>query len=145
MNLKVLLIALFAFCGFGTVSAMAADGPWNHNGSTVYMTDGTDDYPQRLKIWYTSPRSGMRAVGVRNGTTLFTGTEYADGSVEGTAYVFKSGCKPAGYAVSGSFSGDTNRLVLSGAAPVRGNGCKVVGYSNNKNSVLVFEYQGIID
>ena len=82
---------------------------------------------------------------MREGTTLFLGTEYADGSVEGTAYVFKKGCAPAGYDVSGSFSGDTNRLVLSGAAPTWGSKCRVVGYTNNKNSVLVFEYQGIID
>ncbi len=111
---RLALSLVLAACSLCALPALAADGPWNHNGSVVYMSDGSDFYPNQLKIWYTDPRDGMRAEGVRNGTVLFRGLEYEDGTVEGVAYVFKSGCSPAGYNVSGTFDEYSEYLVLAG-------------------------------
>lgn len=81
----------------------------------------------------------MRKQGVTPGTLLFRGNFWESGGVNlrkvnGTAYVFKRGCKPAGYKVSGYWLED-GTLEMNGSAPVRGSGCKITRYRQDN---LVF-------
>lgn len=109
---------------------------FDHNGSAMVVNpvDGT--------IVYREPKRSISGT-VKPGTLLFKADTpwdpYDDKAiVEGTAYVFKKGCKPAPYEVSGRQEG-WHTLILKGAAPVRAkNGCSVVGYKMNGNSTLKF-------
>jgi uncharacterized protein len=102
-----------------------------HNGSTVQMRTTGDN---RVEMRYTSVRPGIPA---REGALLFRGTTTANGRIRGTAYVFKRGCPPAGYEVSGEQT--NSRIVLHGAAPVHGDGCDIIGYdASSHNARLEF-------
>jgi hypothetical protein len=111
-----------------------------HNGSSMLVD------PDAGVITYDSPKQSI-AGSVQPGMLLFRA--YApwnpdDGNalVSGTAYVFKKGCAPAPYPVSGRHEG-RDTLVLYGAAPVREkHGCRVVGYRMNGNSRLIFTVLG---
>lgn len=60
--------------------------------------------------------------------------------ISGTADVFKKGCDPAPYPVSGGFRTSWHTIILKGTAPVRAKGsCEVTGYKNNGNSLLEFQ------
>lgn len=62
-----------------------------------------------------------------------------NGPVDGMAFSFKKGCEPTPSHVEGYFQTDSDKLVLTGKAPVR-EGCKVVGYSEKSpNARLVFD------
>ncbi|MCY1644761.1 hypothetical protein [Methylorubrum sp. SL192] len=80
-----------------------------HNGSEVLVDERVG------VIRYDVPKTSIRAA-VSKGTVLFRGTFAASGAVTGTAYVFKAGCEPAPYAVSGHSKGST--ITLKGNAPV---------------------------
>jgi hypothetical protein len=125
------------------VPALADDGPsgiaFFHNGSTMSVSTGPQD---ALAIAYAKPRKGLSA---RSGDLLFEGQlvegTWADGALEGQAFTFKRGCKPAPYEVTGRIADEGPQWVitLSGAAPVR-KGCKVVGYSaEGANARLTIE------
>lgn len=108
---------------------------FDHNGSDVIVQPGEG------KIAYEAPKKSISGA-VFRGMILFTGQPwdpYDDKAiVKGTAYVFKKGCMPAPYEVSGRQEG-WHTLVLKGPAPVREkNGCDVVGYEMNGNSTLKF-------
>ena len=111
-------------------------GLFDHNGSlmTIDIARGT--------IVYKQPRSGLARL-VQPGTVLFRGTIVENGPVLGTAFVFRRGCRPAGYPVTGHFHGTVlnGSLVVEGAAPVRPKGsCRVTGYSSRSgNASLVFD------
>ena len=101
----------------------AAADTWRyiHNGSVMLVNEEGD----RLTITYEEPRNGLAAVGVRKGTTLFTGTRYPGGEVDGMAFVFGGDCPPIDYYVTGTYRPGT-ALTLTGAAPVRKSpGCKI--------------------
>jgi hypothetical protein len=92
----------------------------DHNGSIVELRRsrvGT------IEIRYREPRASLM---VEPGTLLFRGAEH-NGRVDGEAFVFKSGCKPAAYNVSGRR--ENGGLLLEGIAPHRGKGCSVVTQS----------------
>lgn len=109
---------------------------FDHNGSAMTVS------PSFGTILYRDPKKSISGT-VKPGALLFKAASpwdpYDDNAViKGTAYVFKRGCDPAPYEVSGHQQG-WHTLVLKGAAPVREkNGCKVVGYRMNGNSVLKF-------
>jgi hypothetical protein len=115
--------------------ASAGNSLWSHNGSTVMWQSAGQ---QRIVTYY-NPRPGLP---VSSGTVLFEGTRQGN-SMFGTAYVFRNGCAPAPYEVSGRIDPDNQTLVvLYGAAPIRARGgCRVIRYSRNSgNSRLVFRY-----
>jgi len=105
---------------------------FDHNGSLVFV-DSTAN-----RITYTEPKPSIAGT-VKQGDTLFVGT-IGDQRIWGTAYVFKRGCEPAGYNVSGRWSSDGG-FVLRGAAPIREkDGCRIIGYSDTSpNAVLRFK------
>ncbi|KSV66644.1 hypothetical protein N182_35080 [Sinorhizobium sp. GL2] len=109
---------------------------YDHNGSEM------DVDPAKGTIMYREPKRSVSGT-VKLGTLLFKADEpwdiYDDKAVvRGTAYVFKKGCAPAPYPVSGHHDG-WHTLVLRGPAPIREkNGCKVIGYKKTGNSTLKF-------
>ncbi|MFC0239745.1 hypothetical protein [Rhodopseudomonas telluris] len=107
---------------------------YTHNGSAVAMEFNGDS----VTIVYAAPRPGLASVGVREGTILFTGRRIG-ARVDGVAYVFKAGCSPAPYEVSGRFDGREN-LILSGPAPRWDpRSCAIIGYTQaTRHSQLVF-------
>lgn len=128
------LIAVSLAVGALTLAAPARacdSAPYDHNGSLMeaHACDG------KFVITYDQPRSGIASQGVRSGTVLFTGTISGD-LILGIAYVFKRGCEPASYPVSGRMG--NNVIVLDGYAPVRRDGCRVTGGRNDR---LVFNGQ----
>jgi hypothetical protein len=109
-----------------------------HNGSMMYVNKGT-----RI-IRYSSPKDSI-AKTVQEGTVLFRG-EFKNapglesrGTVAGTAYVFKRGCEPAPYSVSGTY--DAWSVTLKGAAPRRAKDSCAVQEStkSSPHAVLKFE------
>jgi len=108
---------------------------FDHNGSDVTIR------PERGTIIYTEPKKSISGA-VSPGTLLFKSEPWdpydTEITIRGTAYVFKKGCPPAPYQVTGRQEG-WHTLVLNGAAPVRAkSGCKVIDYRMNGNSTLKF-------
>jgi hypothetical protein len=103
-----------------------------HNGSGIFIDadNGTMSYAV----------VDDRVAGlVKEGTLLFRGSIIYGGPVEGMAFTYKKGCDPAPYKVEGYFQGNSDKLVLTGKAPVR-EGCKVTGYTEKSpNAKLVFD------
>jgi hypothetical protein len=109
-----------------------------HNGSMMYVNKGTGI------IRYSTPKDSI-AKTVQEGTILFRG-EFKNapgldsrGTVAGTAYVFKKGCEPAPYPVSGTY--DAWSVTMKGAAPRRAkDSCAILETTKNSpHSVLKFE------
>ena len=110
-----------------------ATNVWNHNGSRMRLVaNGT-----ARTFLYEVPRDGMVKAGAKKGSVLFSGTR--DGTTySGRAYVFKAGCEPQGYAVSGEIAGGERRITLFGQAPRIGDACRVQG---TKDDTLVFDLE----
>jgi hypothetical protein len=104
----------------------------SHNGSTIEMRTRPD---HQVEMRYKVVRSGLPA---EEGAVLFHGTVSDRGEMNGVAYIFKRGCAPAGYDVSGRQS--NSRIVLTGAAPIHPPGsCGVARYDDqNSNARLEF-------
>ncbi|MFK3776935.1 hypothetical protein [Agrobacterium sp. NPDC089420] len=113
---------------------------FDHNGSAMIVS------PSKGTIIYRDPKKSI-ADTVKSGTLLFKANApwdpYNDSAViRGTAYVFKNGCDPAPYRVSGHQEG-WHTLVLKGATPVREkSGCRIVDYKETGNSTLKFSSWG---
>ena len=146
-----LLLSIFSAAFFVTVFAASANAQvvttgifWDHNGSYIATERDGDD----LVLTYDPPRDGLGRLGIYSGTVLFQGRFLSGTRIAGTAFLFKRGCQPASYNVSGRLTGDAPenyRIVLSGDSPVR-DGCIVVGYkSSGSNTRLVFRYAGTGD
>lgn len=109
---------------------------FDHNGSAMIVS------PSQGTIIYRDPKKSI-ADTVKRGALLFKASApwdpYDDDAViSGTAYVFKRGCEPAPYEVSGRQHG-WHTLVLKGAAPVRAKAnCEITGYKMSGNSILKF-------
>jgi hypothetical protein len=132
-RLAALTVALACTC----CNALAGElHIFEHNRSVMNLYMVSD----KVRITYETPRPGLGEAGVKSGTVLFEGT-YDGERFEGTAYAFKSGCRPAPYAVLGSSAG-SGQIVLQGPAPVRAkNGCAVTGYSvESPHARLRFSY-----
>jgi hypothetical protein len=116
--------------GFSSVEML------DHNGSIVELRR---DRSGTIEIKYVEPRPTLK---VAPGAVLFRGNEHG-GLVRGEAFVFKPGCPPAGYSVSGKREDGT--LVLQGALPRRGNGCEIAAKAKGgKIDRLVFEVEPLI-
>jgi hypothetical protein len=105
-----------------------------HNGSQVLVSEWKDG---AIEITYDVPRAGLP---VAQGTLLFKGTR-SGAWYSGTAYIFKAGCSPAPYAVSGLKDQKKDKVVLTGVAPHRDpRSCEVNGgAANSQQSKLVFD------
>ena len=103
---------------------------YTHNGSVMDVT--FCDYT--VTISYDKPRRVLRRHGVDPGTLLVDAHTSGGGMVTGSARIFKQGCGPLKYKVSGHMQG--NRIVLFGKAPVRDDSCTVVRIRNDR---LVFD------
>jgi len=115
--------------------AMAPTSTATHNGSlmNVYELRGG-----RLEIRYAEPRPGLANIGVTPGTLLIKGVWVAE-KLEGTAYLFTSGCPALPYRVIGSVDRFGN-ILLSGPVPVTDYACNIVGYNwKNHNAYLRFD------
>lgn len=111
---------------------------WYHNGSTMIMNDRTG------RIAYEKPKSAIAGT-VRPGEVLFEG-RFEGKRVTGTAYVFKKGCAPAPYAVTGRIAdhprGFGEQMILTGAAPKRDkSSCAIIG-TTATHSRLIFDDGG---
>ncbi len=105
--------------------------PAGHNGSDMFF-----DQRQQI-IYYTRPKASISGT-ISENTVLFHGWITPGSGMQGVAYTYKKGCKPAPYIVQGYDQGG-DRMVLTGKAPVR-KGCDVVGYTDSSpNARLVFE------
>ncbi len=138
------LISLFGFLVVSSVisvpaSAYTIQHDADHNGSDMTIINNDGD----ITIEYARPKSSMQRQGVRSGTVLFDGVIRGQ-TVEGHARVFRAGCEPVRYWVSGRWRARAERLVLRGDAPKRGpGGCDVIGYqSSGSNARLVFIITG---
>ena len=130
MRLTALFIAAFAALVF---ASPAIAQPHMHNGSLMNIEVSGGD----MIIRYLVPRRGMQEQGVMGDEVLFSGKIIA-GIAYGTAYIFKGGCPPAPYRVSGRF--DEGGLILKGKAPFFQRGtCHIAGYrSSGENNTLIF-------
>jgi hypothetical protein len=105
---------------------------WMHNGSVMRL----EAKGKSRRFYYDTPREGLVKQGARSGTLLFEGER--DGAIySGTAYIFKSGCKPSPYAVAGDVSEDDRTITMTGDAPRFDSECKVTG---TKKDTLIFSY-----
>lgn len=132
----LVVTAIAALAGAAPASAFDL---YDHNGSLMRL----DDNGGSVTIRYQNPKPSLRKHGVHRGTVLFRG-RFEGRGLAGVAYVFRQGCEPAAYNVSGPASGG-GRIYLAGAAPIRQKGsCRVTGYSERSgNARLVFdEFQG---
>ncbi|SDO20738.1 hypothetical protein [Afipia sp. GAS231] len=128
---------------FGMSSAKKLDASFaetetlDHNGSLVTLARSNQE---QIEIRYTEPRKALQ---IDPGTVLFRGRISA-GLIQGEAFVFKSGCAPAGYPVTGRRTDGI--LVLSGDAPHRGPGCEIADASKrSKHSTLIFSYEPLLN
>jgi hypothetical protein len=111
----------------------------DHNGSIVELDRSADG---AIDIRYREPKATI-AIAIEPGTLLFHGSEH-DGEIKGEAFVFKTGCPPAGYQVSGRRL--DGLLSLEGAAPRRGAGCALLGLlKSSKHSYLAFEHEPVLN
>ena len=118
----------------GPASAYYTESRANHNGSSMVVINEDGN----ITIQYQRPKSSMRRQGVSNGTTLFDGTINGN-RLNGVARVFRRGCAPAEYNVSGRWNVNTGQISLHGSAPrrVRG-GCRVTGYRNSGSNAHLY-------
>lgn len=139
MTKRILLAAAALLAVSGpTMPAQASNcavDEFDHNGSTMeaQVCDGGN-----LSISYIRPRSGLRNLGVGDGTLLFDGFEQGGGRISGQARLFSRRCGVITYTVSGS-KNSAGTIVLSGSAPVRNNNCQVARYRTDR---LVFTLLG---
>lgn len=138
----VILSACFALAtAVSPGSAAGLDGSlWDHNGSAMVLEQSAG------RMVYDEPKAAITGT-VRRGTVLFEG-RFSGKRINGTAYVFKKGCEPAPYPVSGVMEnnprGFGSRIVLTGPAPRRDrNSCAIIG-TTGAHSRLVFEEMGDI-
>lgn len=106
---------------------------WNHNGSMMRVDT------ERGVILYEQPKASIRDV-AQPGTVLFRGAIGQPGAgqrIEGVAYAFKKGCRPAEYPVSGFYTSDGSSIVLQGAGPTW-SGCSYRLTSSSRHTTLRF-------
>lgn len=108
----------------------------DHNGSIVELRRSRIGI---IEIRYREPRAALK---LEPGTVLFRGAEH-NGRISGEAFVFKAGCQPASYGVTGAR--ENGLLFLEGAAPRRGNGCSIVAQSKSSpHARLAFAHEPVI-
>jgi hypothetical protein len=114
----------------------------NHNDSLMLMEIGHAlEGTSQVNIYYYTPSDKIRSLVVR-GTLFFNGSiAWEAGLVSGAARIYKLGCPPLEYDVTGVFRGriGSGLLELQGPAPTFGDNCFADGYAFDHNSRLKFE------
>jgi hypothetical protein len=110
---------------------VASSNIWSHNGSVLRLIAKGE----RRTFVYENPRTGMRAAGAKRGAVVFEGTRDGD-TYSGTAYIFKKGCDPQGYPVTGEVSSGERRITLYGQKPKIAANCRIERYVDD---TLVFD------
>lgn len=119
--------------GFAPAAGGTGVTLWDHNGSRMAWEYGPGN---RRTVWYWTPRSGVRNVGVIRGTLLFEGVREGN-RMSGEARIFTDGCGTYVYPVSGPISNDNTRVTLNGSRPVIGGDCRI---TETRADTLVFDY-----
>ena len=126
-----LAVSILAWSGLSANIASAEEYTGWHNGSKMNVSIDDGD----VVITYVRPKKSLRKHGVRSGTVLFEGTMSGNRRIRGDARVFRRGCDPATYYVSGKFKRGRSSFTLRGEAPRRvSGGCRVVDYTNNSSN-----------
>lgn len=137
MALALLAGSMGLGLGLGAVSNAQADSCWNHNGSTMRLTDNGQN---RSFYYETTPHSWQAAAGVYPGTLLFNGRNTGD-YYSGTARVFSRFCpgNPLEYSVQGPVTRPSGNIVITmrGARDAN-NQCMNTG--RRVTDTLVFTY-----
>lgn len=132
MRILASALAMLMFGVATTAQAQDVIGRYDHNGSLM-IAYGSEE-GDGITIAYQVAKPSL---GIASGAWLFKGGVSANGHFSGWARVFKSGCNPGEYEVSGYYDGDD--IVLEGNAPVW-NGCSVVGFKwSEHHSYLRFD------
>lgn len=105
---------------------------YDHNGSLMEIAF----CDREITISYINPRSGLRPVGVRDGTLLFEGRVLRNGRIRGQARIFSRRCGESLYTVEGT--NQNNQIVLQGRAPKLDQSCRVV---RHRPDTLLFTLQ----
>lgn len=125
----VLILTLPSLAGART-TAGTCETVYEHDGSDVRVS-GCDE---EIAIDHLHPREDLLRAGVEPSTPLFRGRRSANGTarlLDGTAYTFRSGCRPLGFRISGGWvigSGmQEYPIALAGRAPERDGSCRIIG------------------
>ncbi|TFF25574.1 hypothetical protein E3C22_09530 [Jiella endophytica] len=118
---------------------------WNHNGSRMELRqERLQSGTTHVTISYSQPKDTLIRLGFESGRLLFEG--YSDsGVLSGRAHVFRRGCDPIAYGVTGSFDPKGSSFRLTGAAPDQsGDRCHPSGMTFDSSAAnLLFDQQGI--
>lgn len=118
---------------------------WNHNGSRMELRqERLQSGTTHVTISYSQPKDSLIRLGFESGRLLFEG--YSDsGVLSGRAHVFRRGCDPIAYGVTGSFDPKGSSFHLTGAAPDQsGDRCHPSGMTFDSSAAnLLFDQQGI--
>jgi len=128
-------VSLLVASTSASTSTSAGPSVWDHNGSQMLL----QSQGSQRTITYLIPRPGLK---IQPGEILFLGRRRGN-LYEGTAFLFRSGCQPASFAVRGALGSET-QIIVSGATPQRstnGSRCEIVNFSSDPHSSrLVFTY-----
>lgn len=133
-QINTLMVVAAAALISSATAVQAGESRWDHNGSVIrWISDGAS-----REARYDDVRPAISGA-VSSGDVLFKGRN-DNGSISGTAYVFKKGCKAAAYNVSGEVDSSGKSFELTGDAPVfEKSGCSVARYdSTSSNATLKF-------
>lgn len=128
-------------CVFGVTHVWATEGmeiaSWMHNGSVLESAPiaATDDEADVI-LRYSKIRTGLSDEEASVGTVLFEG-KLRKLSLSGVAFNFSRSCGPQPFAVQGSLSNDTKRIILTGTSIRRNANCRPVGTRDER---LVFDW-----
>lgn len=110
----------------GSDVSNSSQSAWFHNGSwmTLRQRAGINGRVE-IEIVYETPKVTLLKIGVRPGSTLFTGS-LNEGNLSGKARLTSSRCGIIDYTVEGIFDPSSGvPFFLHGAAPKRGKDCSV--------------------
>ncbi|MBO0904620.1 ATP-dependent Clp protease proteolytic subunit [Jiella sonneratiae] len=120
---------------------------WNHNGSKMELrVEKLDTGQTDVTISYSQPRESLLKYGIEPKQLLFKG-QLVEGSLSGRAFVFRRGCDPIPYGVTGRFDPSQSAFRLTGAAPDQtGDRCQPEGKTfDSSAAALVFDHDGIAE
>jgi hypothetical protein len=98
-------------------------GHWIHPGGSSYSDMRLEIAGETLKYFYLNPRAGIAEQSVMRGDLFFEGT-MVGGQYVGTARIFKRGCVPISFPVSGTVQASEFIAVEGNRPDFESEGCK---------------------
>ena len=140
MRIVALLVAAAGFLLSMATAQAEQFLVWHNNSRMEVVIDGpSGGGVSPMNIYYRVPRPGMRQEGVEAGTLLFNGrVTWRTGLIEGQARIFKAGCAPLTYSVTGTFVRGSSFELIGAAPSHRPGSCGVGQVAINHNSTLLF-------